>query len=1052
MRNKLSVTGNGTLCFVLAATILTCWLVASSHADVKPAADAPQPMTPQESAAQIRLPEGFRIELVACEPLVQDPSCIAFDERGRLFVCELHGYNIEGHLDVAELNRTGVLDKKVRRIRWELEGGKIADAAAKLQYGVVKMLTDTNGDGVIDEAKVWASDLPPCYGVIPARGGVIVVCAPDIIYFADRDGDGKPEIRETLFTGFRTRVLERGINNPRWGVDNWIYVGAGGDGGTIRGPNLAKPVVLQHSDFRIKADGSAIEPVTGRVGTFGLTMNDVGDRFPSTGGRPAMYALPLPYHYLTRNPHVPTPETNHYAATYARGFRISQPHPWRVKRRQDPAWVKFYGKRETDSNFFSGGCSNTFYGDTLFPDQYHGNIFYCEPSLNMVHRCVVTREGTGYKGQRAASEQQSEFLASTDQWFRPMNLRVGPDGALYIVDMYREIIEDYSAIPRFLQQQYGLDKGGDHGRIWRLVPESEPTRRIDDFSEFSGEQLAHATGDASFWRRLTAQRLLIERLDASAAKTLSAQLGARARPQASIHAIHTLDGLGKLRAPHVAQALAHEHYGVRVHGLRLAERWLDTDDLLAAKVVAMTADTDPSVRLQLAMTLGELNDSTGVETLLTLAREHGSDRWMAAAILSSSNDHAGELLLGLLRQAARTDGARALLQPLAATVAGRRDGSAMSLALATVPELDEAAGRACLAGFVEGISSGNKPLPEATDGWAGVSRLLDSESKTVRDLATKLAAKLPVADNDQLKIIFAKSIQQALDVKGSLDDRRQAMQVLASASYDTLAPAANSLLNAKQPPTLQHAAIASLGASADQRVGAALLKNWKRYTPQVRSAALQAVFARTDRLPTLLNALENGSVLRSDINAIQREQLIASRDEQIAIRAQQLFASPTASVELQQRFDRYQQVLSNTRNVERGKQVFTKHCLACHKLKDEGYEVGPGLGSITNKPDETILLDLLDPSGHIDPEYRSYIVTTEDGRIFTGVLTSESPTSVTLRKEKGASESILRKDIDLIKASEVSLMPSNLHETVNPQSAADLIGFLRQAFNRSGKR
>lgn len=560
--------------FVLAVTVLTCMAI-NSHADIKtgrgqsaaetnpqaikPAADAPQPMTPQQSAAKMRLPKGFRIELVACEPLVQEPSCIAFDERGRAFVCELHGYNIEGHIDVAELNKTGVLDKKVQRIRWELQGGKIAEQAARLQYGVVKMLTDINGDGVMDKAEVWAKDLPPCYGVVPARGGVIVVCAPHIIYFADRDGDGKPEVRETLFTGFRTRVLERGVNNPRWGLDNWIYVGGGGDGGTIRGPHLAKPVELRNSDFRIKADGSAIEPVSGRVGTFGLTMNDVGDRFPSTGGRPAMYALPLPYHYLTRNPHVTTPEINYYAATYNRGYRISKPHPWRVKRQQDPAWVKFYGARETNSNFFSGGCSNEFYGDTLFSEQYRGNIFYCEPSLNIVHRCVVTRDGAGYKGQRAAGEQQSEFLASTDQWFRPMNLRVGPDGALYIVDMYREIIEDYSAIPRFLQQQYGLDKGGDRGRIWRLVPENAPKRRIDDFSKFSAEQLARATGDASLWRRLTAQRLLIERGDTSVAKTLAAQLRAKAAPQAAIHALHTLDGLEKLRASDVAPALEHEH-------------------------------------------------------------------------------------------------------------------------------------------------------------------------------------------------------------------------------------------------------------------------------------------------------------------------------------------------------------------------------------------------------------------------------------------------------------------------------------------------------------
>ncbi|MEE8116775.1 MAG: PVC-type heme-binding CxxCH protein, partial [Gemmatimonadales bacterium] len=453
-----------------------------SASKIQPAADAPQPLSPEESARKMHLPEGFRIELVASEPVVQDPSGIAFDERGRLFVCELHGYNVEGHLDVTELNKTGVLDRKVRRIRWELKGGKIAEEAAKLQYGVVKLLTDTDGDGVMDKADVWAKDLPPCYGVVPARGGIIVVCAPHIVFLADRDGDGRPEIRETLFTGFRVRVLERGINNPRWGLDNWIYIGSGGDGGTIRGPHLAKPVELHSSDFRIKADGSAIEPVNGRVGTFGMTMNAVGDRFPASGGQPATYALPLPHLYLARNPYVATPRTNHAAANYGHGFRVSRPHPWRVRRRKDPSWVKFDGDRETDTNSFTGGCSNEYYGDDLFPQEYRGCIFYCEPSLNIVHRCVLERDGAGYRAHRAGGEERSEFLASEDQWFRPMNLRVGPEGALYIVDMYREIIEDYSAIPRFLQQQYGLSKGNEHGRIWRLVPETAAARPSADLS------------------------------------------------------------------------------------------------------------------------------------------------------------------------------------------------------------------------------------------------------------------------------------------------------------------------------------------------------------------------------------------------------------------------------------------------------------------------------------------------------------------------------------------------------------------------------------------
>ena len=1034
---------------IIKNTLISLWPQGAAKPQpdpIQPAADAPQPMTPEESASKMRLPEGFRIDLVASEPLIEDPSCIAFDERGQMFVCELHGYNVEGHIDVTELNKTGVLDMKVRRVRWEFLGGKIADEAAKRQYGVVKMLTDIDGDGVMDKAEVWAKDLPPCYGLVPARGGIIVVCAPDIVYLADRDGDGKPDVRETLFTGFRSRELERGINNPRWGLDNWIYVGAGGNGGTITGPHLAEPVELRHSDFRIKPDGSAIEPVNGRVGTFGLTINDVGDRFPSTGGRPAMYALPLPYHYLTRNPNVAMPETNYYAATYNRGYRISDPHPWRVRRRQDPAWVKFYGDRETNSNFFSGGCSNEFYGDTLFPETYRGNIFYCEPSLNMVHRCVVNRDGAGYRGHRAASEQQSEFLASTDQWFRPMNLRVGPEGALYIVDMYREIIEDYSAIPRFLQQQYGLNKGGDHGRIWRLAPESSTTRRMDDLTSLSDAELVRTTGHPNRWRRQTAQRLLIERNAVSAAPLLSKRLRTTASPQAKIHALYTLEGLGALRAADAAVALSDEHYGVRMHALRLSERWLDSDETLMAQVIKMTNDDDPSVRLQVAMTVGQSRDVRAVDALLTLARQNGSERWMATAILSSARGRAGKLLTGLLQQTGLSKDALPLMRPLAATLARGRNVPGMSRMLTTLAGLDHEIQTACLSGLVDGVPRGNQALLESPDGWASLARFLQSESQALRELATKLAVHLPLANNAQLKIIFTKAVEQALDEQGTLEQRRQALQVLASAPYDVLAPVATRLLDASQPPALQLAAVASLGSCVDKRVGVALLADWPSYTPGVRQAVMKTLFARISRLPALLDALENQMIGPGEITAIGREQLITSRDQDIASRARMLLTNPTADAELQRRIDIYQKALSKPRNIDRGKQVFVDNCLACHKLNDEGHDIGPRLGTIINRPDETILLDLLDPSGRIEPEYRSYIVETEDGDIFTGILASESPTSVTLRQEKGMNESILRKDIKFIRASSVSLMPSNLPELISPQDVADLIAFLRTAF------
>ena len=168
-------------------------VVAADRSEPKP----PLPLSPSASVRQLRLPEGFRIELVASEPLVVEPSCVAFDERGRMFVSEIHGFNLEGEIDVAELNKSGTVDRSVRRIRWERVGGRIAEQAKQGQFGTIKLLVDSDGDGRMDKAHVWADRLPPCYGMLPLRDGLLVVCAPDIVFLADRDGDGRAEILVT---------------------------------------------------------------------------------------------------------------------------------------------------------------------------------------------------------------------------------------------------------------------------------------------------------------------------------------------------------------------------------------------------------------------------------------------------------------------------------------------------------------------------------------------------------------------------------------------------------------------------------------------------------------------------------------------------------------------------------------------------------------------------------------------------------------------------------------------------------------------------------------
>ena len=442
---------------------------AMTFAEIPKPADAPEPRTPEESAAAFKLPEGFRMEVVAGEPLIASPSGVCWDERGRMFVSELHGYNLEGQLDIEDLNKTGQLDTQVRRVQAD---EKFKRAAEKGTFGVVKVLHDTDGDGRMDRADTWTTNLPPAYGLVPARGGVIVACAPHIIFLADHDGDGRAEMIETLFTGFRTGALERGINSPQWGADGWIYFARGWGGGQITGPKLAQPVDLPGSDFRIRADGSAIEPVTGSTHTFGFAITENGDRFTVSTTVPGIFVAPLPWRYLVRNPDAAANDTE--AATGDRRvYPLAPAHPWREKRAADAAYFKFYrdryGASDSDaSGWFTSACGPFVYLDHALPG-LHGQFLVCEPSGNILHRAIIEPEGSVLKLRRAPGEEQSEFAATRDPWSHPIQLSHGPDGAIWVVDFYREIIEDYSAIPRHLQQQYGLYAGHDRGRIYRLT-------------------------------------------------------------------------------------------------------------------------------------------------------------------------------------------------------------------------------------------------------------------------------------------------------------------------------------------------------------------------------------------------------------------------------------------------------------------------------------------------------------------------------------------------------------------------------------------------------
>lgn len=1052
--------GVAALVLVMAAARPGC------PAGIPLATDAPQPLPPEASQKQFQVAPGFRVELVAAEPLVADPVAIDFDARSRLFVCEIHGYNLEGYLDVLELNKTGVLDKAVRRIP---ANPQAIQKAAQQQYGTVKLLEDTDGDGRMDRATVWADRLPPCYGVVAARDGVIVLAAPDIYYLADHDGDGKAEVRERIFTGFGLYDLWSRINNPRWGVDNWIYAANGiNSGGTIQGPRLARPVRLPATSFRFAADGSALEPTSGSSSGFGLAIDDWGDRFLVANQQHVLYVLPLKHRYLARNPYHAAPATLQNISAYghpARVYPISQPDPWRLARSKDPAWVQFYGVAEATANgFFTAASGQAIYQGDQFPAEFWGNHFSVDNAQNLIHRCLLVPHGAGYLARRPVENEQAEFLRSAEQWFRPVNLMTGPEGALYVVDMYRAIIEDYSAIPRYLQQMYvdSLIAGADRGRIWRVVAgrpaagDGTPRARRGpggaypwvDLARCSAMELVAELEHPNAWRRKTAQRLLVERGDRTVAAALARMLHDGKTPQGRLHALYTLEGLRLLEPSQVAVALGDRHWALRVHGLMLSERWLDRHPELLEKAVALCEDAVPRVRLQAALSLGESRSAEALAALSRLAARFGDDPWMRAAVLSSSAETAGALAAGVLRSAGGAPASRAMLRPLAAIVAARQQEKELGGLLRAVSDHPSAPAelrRACLEGLCEGLKRTRfKPLasPEVQ---GALARLLADTDPQIAEPALALAGLLRVHESPQMQAALAAAEKVALDSERPAAQRVAAIAVLASAPLERLSGLAGRLLDARQPADVQLAAIRALGRAEDPRVATVLLNPWPSYTPQLQAAVLDALFQRQDRLPYLLDAMEKGTVVASALDPLRRAHLLENPDAAIRKRAAALLAGATRP-DRREVLARYTAALQGPRDPRRGQAVFEQQCAKCHQVQGKGFVVGPDLSSIIRRSDEMLVSDILDPSNQITAGYNQYTVITEDGRIFSGVLAAESPTSVTLRKEQAADEVILRKDIEVMAASTNSMMPENLEKEVSPQDVAHLIAWLRQAF------
>ncbi len=963
------------------------------------------PLSAAEELKTFRFGDDFRAELFAAEPDIIDPVDMVFDEYGRAFAAEL----IDLPFDPAP--------------------GKPARSR-------IRMLEDTDGDGRADRATVFADNILQTSGLMPWKGGLIVTSAPNIYYFRDTNGDGRADDRKVLFTGFWKGNPESEITNPRLAIDNWIYFSNSGNAGLITSPehpNL-KPIQVRGADFRYHPIRGVAEAASGAA-QFGSTFDDWGNRFISQNTIHLRHVI-LPMHYLARAPMASPPAVakDIYAPEYQdrRMFPLTRPQQWRVERtrlRRERYKETKPGVVEQVGGYITGASGGTVYSGDFFPPQYRGTIFTGDVSGNLVRHDLLRPDGVTFLARPA--KDGVEFLASSDPWFRPTSFANAPDGALYFTDMYREFIETPLSIPEELQKQIDFYSGDTLGRIWRLVPNKAENRRKlrVELGRASSAELVKQLENPNGWHRATAQRLLIERQDRSVAPMLRDMAHVSALPQASLHALWTLEGLGALEADDVVQALEDAQPRIREHAVRLSEAFAARPGIEKA-LLARRRDSDVRVRFQLALTLGAFPVAAARGVLADLALEHGEDPWFRSAILSSSAAAPAEVFQLLAAQP--VDRIGAVMEGLAALAGARRIPGEVARILTLAETLNDP--RPPLDGLARGLRlSGGRPL--AVPGAGGVlSTLMADPADSVIVSAWGLAGQL------DLPWVARAAALRALSAASPLAIRVAATGALRGARFAEAAPVLRKILASQPPPEIEVAAIEALSSFADPGVPAAVLEGWKSYGPMARTRAIAALLNQRDRVPALLAAIESGQVEAAALDLAARARLTEFPDPAVAARARKLLQAPGG--------DRagvvaaYKEVASLSGDAGRGKQAFEKHCAECHLPRRAGARVGPDLSGVNNKTREELLASILNPSAAIEPRYVNYIVTTKDGRLYDGILLNETPSAITLRN--GVEDAtILRANIGEIRASAVSLMPEELEKSMSKQELADVIRYLR---------
>ena len=937
------------------------------------------PKSPEESLACHLTEPGFEIRLVAAEPLVRDPVAIAFDETGRMFVVEYGDYPQGPPAGEDPLSR-------------------------------IIMLEDADNDGCMDRRRVFADKLNFAHSCMAYRGGLLVGAHSEILYLKDTDGDHKADVHDVLFSGFEPAHPQMQIGCPHWGIDNWISL-TYGPGNITSNSHPNAPKQLPRRDFRFNPQTMEFEADSG-LGQFGNSIDRWGNRFFCTNRNPIMTTL-LPPNAVRRNPFAVVPNVQYDVAKSGGDTRV-------------------YPLVDMKSNYLShAGTHTSACGVTAYLGKHGGldlqnSVFVCEPIGHLVTRSVISVQEARLTAQRARSK--ADFLSSTDTWFRPVSLTNGPDGALYLADMYRLWVEHPKFLPPEIAARIDWRAGDDRGRIYRIVPDNLSPEPFS--AAATTEQLVALLEDPGGWRQFLGQRLLVEQQNTGAVPLLRRLLQVCEVPTTRLHALWTLHGLKSLTADDLVNCLQDPNSYVRRDAVQLSSAVL-TDGRVFSSVSALIGDTDARVRLELAVALGASDRPEATELLTRLALLDGEDTSFLCGLLTAVQERSGVILQGLTADESFMSQGNAakinLVRQLASVAGARGDVEELELVL-RILTAEHPVGIWWRAASISGLSDG-LARHRGDLGQQSLTRLLADPPGGLADSASRLIELL--ADHQE----------SALDETLAQADRLAAVELLAYRPLVQSSSVLDALLKGDQPSSLQAASLRAL-TSHGTDAAEIIVKRWPEIGPVVRGQALASLLRQPESTRLALTAMADGQMNASALSIDQRVRLLKHDDTGIRSRAQQLFGGAVSN-NRREVAEQYEPALTLPASAADGAKVFQRVCARCHRVDGRGHDAGPDITDVRNRSRAAVLYEILDPNAKVDPQFTAYTVATVDGRTFSGLLASETVESIVLKMAEGRLKIIGRSEIEEVRSSGVSLMPEGIEKDVTVQNMADLLEYLK---------